>query len=172
MKGHVFAFDRDTNIGVISGFDGGRYDFVRLDWHGPAPPMAGDIVDFIPDGSRATRIFPIGLRGDPAQGGTANAIYILYLIGLVFGITALVGLVMAYVNRGDAPEWLKTHYRFQIRTFWIGFLYIAVSVLTLIALVGFALGLLTIIWIIVRCAKGMQALARGEAYPDPATWLW
>ena len=32
--------------------------------------------------------------------GMALAIYILYLVGLVFGITFLVGVIMAYVNRG------------------------------------------------------------------------
>lgn len=172
MKGTVLVFDRDANRGAISGFDGGRYDFVRLDWRGAGPPMHGDTVDFIPDGGRATRIFPLGLGGDPSEGGTANTIYILYLVSLVFGVTGIVGLVMAYVNRGAAPNWLETHYRFQIRTFWIGLLYIAISVATLIALIGFALGLLTMIWLIVRCAKGMQALSRGAAHPDPATWLW
>lgn len=36
--------------------------------------------------------------------GPANvqAIYILYLAGFVVGITAIVGLVMAYMNRGRA----------------------------------------------------------------------
>lgn len=52
--------------------------------------------------------------------GTAKIVYVLYLVGILFGLTTLIGVVMAYVNRGDAPEWLKTHYQYQIRTFWIG----------------------------------------------------
>lgn len=48
------------------------------------------------------------------------AVYILYLVGFLAGITALVGLVLAYVNRSDASAWLQSHYTFQIRTFWIG----------------------------------------------------
>ncbi|HEY6104626.1 MAG TPA: hypothetical protein VIV59_01495, partial [Anaeromyxobacteraceae bacterium] len=52
----------------------------------------------------------------------AKVVYVLYLVSLVTGVTALVGVVMAYVYQGDAPDWLKTHYRFQIRTFWLGLL--------------------------------------------------
>lgn len=54
----------------------------------------------------------------------AKIIYILYLVGLVFGVTGIVGVVMAYISKDDAPDWVKTHYQFQIRTFWIGALYI------------------------------------------------
>ena len=52
---------------------------------------------------------------------TAKLVYILYLVGLVFGITGIIGVIVAYVNKGDAPEWMQSHYRFQIRTFWMGF---------------------------------------------------
>ncbi|HIF9240904.1 TPA: DUF4870 family protein [Photobacterium damselae] len=47
----------------------------------------------------------------------AKIIYILYLVGLVIGVTGIVGVIMAYVNKGDAPQWLQDHFRFQIRTF-------------------------------------------------------
>lgn len=47
--------------------------------------------------------------------GTAKIVYVLYLVGILFGLTTLIGVVMAYVNRGDAPEWLKrtTNIRFE-----------------------------------------------------------
>ncbi|WP_371326951.1 hypothetical protein [Stappia sp. ES.058] len=32
-------------------------------------------------------------------------IYILYLVGLVFGLTALVGIVLAYMNRPRRMRW-------------------------------------------------------------------
>jgi len=172
MKGSVLGFDPDTHSGAISGYDGQRYEFVRLDWRGGSGPTRGVIVDFVPDGGRATLIYPLGMRGDPAAGYDANVVYILYLVSLVIGLTGIVGLVMAYVNRADSPEWVQTHYRFQIRTFWIGLLYIVLSLACLIIVVGFVMWLLTVVWLVVRCVKGMQALSRGEAYPEPATWLW
>jgi uncharacterized membrane protein len=39
------------------------------------------------------------------------------MVCLLFGITGVIGVVMAYINKDDAAEWLKTHYQFQIRTF-------------------------------------------------------
>ena len=103
---------------------------------------------------------------------TAKIVYILYLVSLVSGVTALIGVIMAYVNVGDAPEPLRTHYRFQIRTFWIALLYCVVAGLLTLAVVGAFLFLLVAVWYIVRCAKGLQYLGRGEPYPNAGTWLW
>jgi uncharacterized membrane protein len=172
MKGNVLGFDPDTNTGAISGHDGQRYDFVRLDWRGSATPARGAVVDFVAENGRATQIYPLGLSGNPAEGDGANTVYILYLVSLVIGITGIVGLVMAYVKRGEAPEWVKTHYRFQIRTFWIGLLYMVLGLVTAVILIGFLVWLFTVVWLIVRCVKGMQAVSRGEAYPDVTTWFW
>jgi uncharacterized membrane protein len=106
------------------------------------------------------------------SGSTANLIYILYLVGLVVGVTGLVGVVMAYLNRGGAAEWVRTHYQFQIRTFWIGLLGSIVGFLLTFILIGFLVLLAVAIWFIIRCVKGMQCISRREAYPNPETWLW
>lgn len=103
---------------------------------------------------------------------TANIIYILYLVGIAVGITGLVGLIMAYVNRGDAPEWLETHYRFQIRTFWIGVLYGFIGIALIFVVVGYFILLFNLVWFVVRCAKGMKYLSRKESHPNPAGWLF
>ena len=104
--------------------------------------------------------------------GQAKVIYVLYLAGFVVGVTPLIGVVMAYLAKGEAPEWLDTHYRYQIRTFWIGFLYVFVSALLTVILIGI-LGLLaTAVWLIVRCIKGFQALDRGEPIENVATWMF
>ena len=172
MKGNVIGFDADTNTGAISGHDGQRYEFVRLEWRGPNQPWRGDVVDFIADGSRATQIYPLEQSFDPEQGSTANVVYILYLVSFLVGLTAFVGVIMAYVNHRDAPEWVQTHYRFQIRTFWIGLLYGVIGVVTCFIIVGFFWLIFVLIWWIVRCVKGMQAISRGAAYERPASWLW
>jgi uncharacterized membrane protein YhaH (DUF805 family) len=60
MKGNVIGFDPDTNTGAISGHDGRRYDFATADWHShDRPPRHGDLVDFAPDGQRATQIYAL-----------------------------------------------------------------------------------------------------------------
>lgn len=104
--------------------------------------------------------------------GQAKVIYVLYLAGFIVGVTPLIGVVMAYLAKGEAPEWLDTHYRYQIRTFWIAFLYTFVSALLTVILIGI-LGLLaTAVWLIVRCIKGFQALDRGEPIENVATWMF
>jgi uncharacterized membrane protein len=172
VKGNFLGFDPETNTGAISGHDGRRYDFVRLEWRGPSHPVRGDAVDFIADNSRATQIYPLDQHFDPDEASAANTIYILYLVGLIIPMTPIVGVIMAYVYHRDAPEWVRTHYRFQIRTFWIGLLYGIIGTLTVIIAVGvFWLGFV-LVWWVVRCAKGMQAIARGMPYERPAHWLW
>jgi len=172
VKGNILGFDPDSNTGAISGHDGQRYEFVRLEWRGAAQPLRGDTVDFVADGGRATQIYPLAQQFDPAQGETANVVYILYLVGLIVPMTPIVGVIMAYVNWRDAPEWVGTHYRFQIRTFWIGLLYSLIGLVTCFILVGFFWLGFVLIWWIVRCVKGMQAISRGAAYERPASWMW
>jgi uncharacterized membrane protein len=103
----------------------------------------------------------------------AIIIYILYLAGFATGgMAPIVGLVLAYVNRDGAPEWLRSHYTWQIRTFWIGLLYIAVSIPCAFILIGFPMALAAAVWFIVRCALGINRLLKTEAYPTPESWLF
>ena len=45
----------------------------------------------------------------PASTGPAKIVYILYLVSILVGITAIVGLIIAYVNRDDAPALSLIH---------------------------------------------------------------
>jgi uncharacterized membrane protein len=106
------------------------------------------------------------------NGATAKIIYILYLVALVVGVTSIVGVVMAYVNKGQAPAWVETHYRFQIRTFWILLLASFVALLLTFVIIGVVLWPLILVWLIVRCVKGLMAIEKQQPYPNPASWLW
>lgn len=106
----------------------------------------------------------------PASVDTARMIYILYLIGLVIGITSIVGLIMAYINKDEAPDWLKTHYQFQIRSFWISLLYGFISLLLCLILIGFVLFLVIAVWWIVRCVKGLKYVDQRQPVPNPTGW--
>jgi uncharacterized membrane protein len=110
--------------------------------------------------------------GAAAEARNASLVYILYLVSFVVGITCLVGVVMAYVNKGSAPEWLQSHYRYQIRTFWIGLLYGAVGAITTLAFVGFGVLAFLAVWFIIRCVMGLKNVQAGEPVAKPATWLW
>ncbi len=110
--------------------------------------------------------------GDATEGRTANLIYILYLLNLILGVTSFIGVIMAYVNRGDAPEWVQSHYRFQIRTFWVGLLIGVIGAVTAAYVVGILILVFLFIWWIARCVTGMRYFSEGRAHPDPASWMF
>jgi uncharacterized membrane protein len=102
---------------------------------------------------------------------TAMLVYLCYLGAFALAPLNIVGLVLAYINRDAAPDWLKSHYTFQIRTFWIGLLFGFVSFPLCFVGVGFLLLLVTMIWFVVRCAVGLDRLMKREAYPTPDSWI-
>ncbi|SDK97101.1 Uncharacterized membrane protein [Franzmannia pantelleriensis] len=99
-------------------------------------------------------------------------VYVLLLAGIATGgLTSLIGVVIAYVYRGKGPDWLDEHYRFQIRTFWISLVYFLLAgILTLIA-IGFVLWLAVVVWLVIRCVKGIKALQAQRAPDNVDTWL-
>ena len=102
----------------------------------------------------------------------AMVVYILFLVGFpTFHVATIVGLVLAYVNRDGAPEWLRSHYTLQIRTFWIGLLYFFVACVCLFILIGIPMLLAVSVWYVVRCALGISRLLKNEAYPTPDSWV-
>ena len=112
------------------------------------------------------------MQDKPGTQGTAKAVYILYLVSIVFAVTGLVGVVMAYINIDDAPDWLKSHYRFQIRTFWIGALYLFIALILIFVLIGYFVLLFWTVWLIVRCVKGIKYLDQNQAHPNPTGWMF
>ena len=105
---------------------------------------------------------------DPIR--TARTVYLLYLGGILIHLLAVIGLITAYAHRNDEPRWLRTHYRYQILTFWIGLLYVIGGMLLSNVPVGYLVFLWWLVWLTIRCVKGLKALGRGEPIPDPETW--
>jgi uncharacterized membrane protein len=112
-------------------------------------------------------------------------VYALYLIGLVNGLTVLVGLVIALASRGGAGARMRTHYTFLIRTCWLWLAWVVIGgalilwgALFSVILIGLPfLGLgwaivgLVHLWFAVRVILGVIHLARDEPYPRPYSWL-
>ena len=109
---------------------------------------------------------------EPVDTTLPMVIYALYLASIITGgLTALVGVVIAYVYRDKGPEWLDQHYRYQVRTFWIGLLYFCVSGVLMFVLVGFVLWLVAVVWLVIRCVKGFKGLQEKRSPENVDTWL-
>jgi len=104
--------------------------------------------------------------------GLALSVYILYLFGFFTGLTAVIGLIVASMQVDRADPVSRSHFRFQIRTFWIGLLYVVVGVVALHVAIGGLILLWWVIWTLIRCVKGLLALNAGEAIGDPESWFF
>ena len=117
-------------------------------------------------------------QAQPAQPIVSNtqlalAVYILYLASYVVGITALVGVIIAHVQIGStADPMLRSHYQWQIRTFWIGLLYFVVGVVLCFVLIGILVLLFWFIWTVVRTVKGLLALNENRPIANPTSWMF
>jgi len=103
---------------------------------------------------------------------TAKVIYILLIVSTLVGVTGIIALIMAYVFKDDSEDWLQSHYRFQIRTYWIGLLYVLLGALTLTITLGYFILLFTFVWVIVRCSKGLKQLEDSQPVKNVESWLF
>src|ERR1700724_3000202 len=102
----------------------------------------------------------------------ALIIYLLYGAGYFFVIPALAGVVIAYVKVEDADPVLRSHYQFQIRTFWIGFLYITIGILLSVVLIGIPILAWWFVWSLIRIVKGITSVNEHKLISEPRSWLF
>ena len=122
----------------------------------------------------------------PSPGATeslvtwTHLIYALHATSLVIGIIgtatvvgafligwpSIIAVILNYVKRGDVRgTWLESHFRWQIRTFWFGLLWVSLCALFVLLTLGIGIIiawlpiLLTGLWFIYRIVKGWMALS-------------
>jgi uncharacterized membrane protein len=115
---------------------------------------------------------PVAPAGRPVVSnyGLVLVVYILYLVGFLTGITALVGLIVAYLERDKTDQISRSHFQFQIATFWIGLLYLIVGVITTHFAIGALILIWWFVWTTIRCVKGLLILNDGRPIPQPNSW--
>ena len=131
--------------------------------------------------------------GEAQQSGlrtTAMICYVLYLLAFITGLTALVGVIIAYIKKPDArgTVW-ESHFRSLIVVFWVMFAVLVLGLLTLpvslLSLAAFydsdfawpalsALALPTLVWMVVlpiflvwflyRMIRGLIRVSEDRAY--------
>jgi uncharacterized membrane protein len=104
--------------------------------------------------------------------GLAFVVYVLYLVGFFTGVSAVVGLLIAWMQVERADPVSRSHFRFQVRTFWIGLVFLFAGVVTLYVGIGALILLWWVVWTAIRCVKGMLALNAGEPIAEPESWMF
>lgn len=100
------------------------------------------------------------------------AIYFMYLGSIIIPTLPILGIIFAYIFENDARDFLKSHYQFQIRSFWISILYFGFSAILIPFMIGIPLMALCVIWWMIRNIKGLKSLLRDEPVSNPKTWLF
>ncbi len=96
----------------------------------------------------------------------------LFLSAPFFGVTGLIGLVLAYVWRSEKPHgWEATHYTYLIRGFWIWFAGFAIGFVLTFVVIGIFIILAAYALIMVRGVLSIMRAQKQEPMPEPETWL-
>ena len=104
--------------------------------------------------------------------GLALIVYILYLAGFLTAFTPIIGVIIAYIQSDTADPVARSHFQFQIRTFWILLLYVAVGLVLTVVGIGVLILLWSLVWSIVRNIKGILALNENKPIADPQSWMF
>ncbi|MPZ38369.1 MAG: hypothetical protein GEU95_09920 [Rhizobiales bacterium] len=119
-----------------------------------------------------TQIEPGRTQQPVSNNSMALIVYILYFIAYFVGITAIVGVIIAHVQKGAGDALLDSHYDFQIRTFWVGVLYLVVGTILTWVLIGFLILAWWFIWSLIRNIKGILALNENRPIVSPTSWMF
>ena len=108
-----------------------------------------------------------------------HVIYALHAVSLLIGIVtaativgaflfswpSIIAVILNYAKRSEVRgTWLESHFRWQIRTFWFGALWVGLCVLFVIATLGIGIFIAWIplgvvgLWFIYRIASGWLRL--------------
>ena len=99
-------------------------------------------------------------------------ISLLYLSSFVLGLTVIIGVVLAYVWKGEPhADWETSHYDYLIRTFWIGLIGSVISFVLMLVLIGFLLWIAVAVLVVVRSVLSLINAQKQMPMPNPETWL-
>jgi uncharacterized membrane protein len=142
-----------------------------------APVVGAGQIDHISEERTADLSDPTPTTTPPVSGQDAVGVpdlrsltiaaYVLFLLGWMNGITAIVGVIIAYVKRREAAGTIwQSHFDNLILVFWMiiaGF-FLGPPTLTLPLLFGFLVFPLLVFWYFYRVIRGLIRAAEGRPY--------
>lgn len=98
---------------------------------------------------------------------------VLYLLGFATGISALAGVIVAYLKREEASgSWAESHIEYLLRTFWFGLLALVVGSMLAVIGIGWLILFAWVVWTLVRSIRALVLSLDREPIPEPRTLLW
>jgi len=119
--------------------------------------MSNDISE--PPGQSAS----VDDEKEQANKTLTTLIYALQTAGFFVGITFIVAVIINYIKIDDVRgTWFESHFRWQIKTFWFGLLWMIVGLVTFFIIIGYFVLLANTIWVIYRIIKGWLRLSENK----------
>jgi len=133
--------------------------------------------------SRQHSVLDVTAAPPPSLVSWTHLVYALHAFSLLTGILgaatvigafltgwpSLIAVILNYVKRSEARgTWLASHFRWQIRTFWFGLLWVSLCLFFVVVTLGIGLLIawfpLAIVglWFIYRIVRGWMALRDGR----------
>ena len=129
----------------------------------PPPPISGNAPKSLVDWTQII----YGLHAASLAIGILGTATIVG--AFLFGPLSIIAVIMNYVKISEARgTWLESHFRWQIRTFWFGLLWVCLCALFVLLTLGIGiiiawlpLGIVAL-WFIYRIWRGWMALREGR----------
>jgi uncharacterized membrane protein len=111
------------------------------------------------------------IYGLHALGILVGVVGVATVIGsFLFGWPSIIAVILNYVKRNEVRgTWLESHFRWQIRTFWFGLLWVALCWIFIVVTLGLGFivvwipGIALTIWFIYRIWRGWATLSKRQA---------
>ncbi len=94
-----------------------------------------------------------------AERNTLLIAYILHIVApFTFWTAAIVGVIIDHIKINETSnEFIRSHHRWLIHTFWWGLVWLAVATALMILLVGYLIYVIVAIWWLYRVVRGVLA---------------
>jgi len=103
-----------------------------------------------------------------------NLVYILNFIGYITIIPWIVAVIIAYAKREEVAGPERSHFNYQIQTFWGEVMLFAIGLVATITVIGIPIGILLFfaayIWSIARNITGFITASNGYGVRYPKSW--
>jgi uncharacterized membrane protein len=122
------------------------------------------------DGAKAWCHVMYALHGISALGGVLGAATIVG--SFLFGWPSIIAVILNYITRGNVRgTWLDSHWRWQLRTFWLTAAWAVAAALLVFTIVGIPFAWLILlvlgVWLLYRVIRGWLALLDQRPMPVP-----
>ncbi len=107
---------------------------------------------------------------------------LLFFMVMTFGFTGVLALIVANFAEDRAPDWIKGHYQFQVRTFWIAIVPILGTLIFylfvqknnlggVLPTIAVSLMVVCLAYTVGRAVMGFNHLFHKRPYPNPNALL-